>query len=692
MEIAIGDAFVGRKATLKRIVALLSGSQMRSFYITGQKRVGKSSLARALIDHFREYSSKFEYEFIYLEVGRFKCSTPSKTLAALGDKIASRLVKHLPRSTDWEEPDFTESLAPLADLMEALEASVPMKRFVLIIDEFDEINPELYRYGSLAETFFLNIRTLSSISNIAFVLVGGERLTFVISAQGEKLNKYESEVLNSFQQEAEWEDYEQLIRHPCGSQIRWHDNAIRAIYDETNGHPYYTKLICSRVFENAVQARDAEITQQEILLCLPQLIASLDGKEFAHFWKDGIQGDYTEIEIKSLKRCHVLVAYARARRRGEKSDLETLSKYLSGRSIDKSQLPALLHEFCVRRVMEEIDGEHRIIVKIFECWLVEKGINLIIADQLGEELADAKKQEEESAYVTAIEITDLVKNWSYYQGRQVTAENVRAWLSQVPSPLDQRRLFTLLRHLKFVSEGELRNYFEKAHKVIQNKLTQEKLPVPVRTKMSERRKDIFITYVDGAGKSGSYIANQYAAQNQIATVCVLGMGEIKSKLEKEGENVKLVVITDDFIGTGESLSSNVKKFFEDNGELLEKHKIPVKLVAVYGTLEGEERIRQELMGLSYNEVDLHIGETLGKEHYAFSDGIGFWKDDDEKEKAKALCRNLGIKLQPKIPLGYGDQGLLLVFEKNCPNNTLPILHSAGKREASWQPLFLRRRG
>jgi hypothetical protein len=687
LDIALGDAFVGRTDTLKRMVARLSGLQMRSFYITGQKRVGKSSLAQALIEYFRNFSNKFEYEFIYLEAGEFKHSEPSKTLAALGHELAFKLAGYLPRSTTWEEPDFTGSLAPLGRLMDFLIRDVPTKRFVLVIDEFDEINPELYRYGSLAETFFLNIRTLSSKPNIAFVLVGGERLTFVMSAQGEKLNKYESEFLNSFQQQAEWKDYEQLIRHPCESQIRWHDNAIRAIYDETNGHPYYTKLICSRVFDNAVQARDAEITQLEILSCLPQLIASLDINMFAHFWKDGIQGDYAEIEIKSLKRCHVLVAYARARRRGERSDLTTLSKYISGRSIDKSEIPALLHEFCMRRIMEEIDNENRIVVKLFESWLLEKGINLIIADQLGEELADAKKQEEENAYVTSLEISNVVKNWSLYQGHPVTTEDIRAWLNQVSSPLDQRRLFTLLTHLKFVSECEVRDYLKKAHGII-----QKKLPVVVRTKKSERRKDVLVTYVDGVSKSGSHIANLYAAQNLIATACVLGMGEISSKLETGWENVKLVVITDDFIGTGESLSSNVKKFFEDNGELLEKHKIPVELVTVYGTLEGEERIRRELMELSNNEVDLHIGEILGKENFAFSDGMGFWKDDDEKEKAKALCRELGIKLQPKIPLGYGDQGLLLVFEKNCPNNTLPILHSAGKGEASWHPLFLRRKG
>ena len=62
---------------------------------------------------------------------------------------------------------------------------------------------------------------------------------------------------------------------------------------------------------------------------------------------------------------------------------------------------------------------------------------------------------------------------------------------------------------------------------------------------------------------------------------------------------------------------------------------------------------------------------------------------DEFHAAKELCQRLGINVDKSRPLGYEEQGLLIVFSRNCPNNTLPILHSSGRGEERWKPLFER---
>ena len=41
--------------------------------------------------------------------------------------------------------------------------------------------------------------------------------------------------------------------------------------------------------------------------------------------------------------------------------------------------------------------------------------------------------------------------------------------------------------------------------------------------------------------------------------------------------------------------------------------------------------------------------------------------------------------------GYGEQGLLLTFPRNCPNNTLPILHGNRPGEKGWRAIFPRRK-
>lgn len=80
----------------------------------------------------------------------------------------------------------------------SLESKSPQKRFIIILDEFDEIHPEMYRSGPLAETFFANLRTLAARKNLAFILVGGEKMPFIIGAQGDQLNKFSRKVLIIF--------------------------------------------------------------------------------------------------------------------------------------------------------------------------------------------------------------------------------------------------------------------------------------------------------------------------------------------------------------------------------------------------------------------------------------------------------------------------------------------------------------
>jgi hypothetical protein len=117
----------------------------------------------------------------------------------------------------------------------------------------------------------------------------------------------------------------------------------------------------------------------------------------------------------------------------------------------------------------------------------------------------------------------------------------------------------------------------------------------------------------------------------------------------------------------------------------------VFIVAVLSTPEADTRIRKALSGLEGARADFRACEILDKSAYAFTPGNGIWNSQEEMDRAKALCSDLGAKSYPRSPLGFSDQGLLVVFPTTTPNNSLPILHSfsrasAGKR---WIPLFER---
>ena len=117
-------------------------------------------------------------------------------------------------------------------------------------------------------------------------------------------------------------------------------------------------------------------------------------------------------------------------------------------------------------------------------------------------------------------------------------------------------------------------------------------------------------------------------------------------------------------------------------------KIPLSIVVLCGTHEGESRVRSYLED-SMSNADLEICEVLDKNHFAFSKSVGFWESEEEKQIAKTLLRDLGVRVHKGIPLGYGNQGLLLTFPRNCPNNSLPILHGSGRGDNKWYPIFPR---
>ena len=100
------------------------------------------------------------------------------------------------------------------------------------------------------------------------------------------------------------------------------------------------------------------------------------------------------------------------------------------------------------------------------------------------------------------------------------------------------------------------------------------------------------------------------------------------------------------------------------------------------------RVRAYL-GRNLPKAELEVCELLEPNCFAFGQTVGFWSSEEEKQRARALILKLGAQVQRRRPLGYGDQGLLLTYSRNCPDNTLPILHSSGRGERKWRPIFPR---
>ena len=199
------------------------------------------------------------------------------------------------------------------------------------------------------------------------------------------------------------------------------------------------------------------------------------------------------------------------------------------------------------------------------------------------------------------------------------------------------------------------------------------------------------SYGDGPGKSGAHYASIYAAVNEIAATTIVVPGEVASAVGsvEPGKQVG-VVLVDDMLGTGNNMVERLSDLSAGLREAGIGTEIPLSVAVLCGTPKGEAAVRAFLEREMAN-ADLDVCETIGEDSFAFPKGLGFWESVEEKNVAKTLARDLGVRVQKRSPLGYGEQGLLLTFSRNCPNNTLPILHGNGRGEKSWRAIFPRRK-
>ena len=87
-------------------------------------------------------------------------------------------------------------------------------------------------------------------------------------------------------------------------------------------------------------------------------------------------------------------------------------------------------------------------------------------------------------------------------------------------------------------------------------------------------------------------------------------------------------------------------------------------------------------------VHTHRCELLDETAQYFSDKSSVFTDISQRELAKQVALRVGKELVKKFPLGYGDIEMAVVFERGCPNNSLPILW-AESTNPKWTPLFKR---
>ena len=667
---------VGRDEQIGRLLSKVRPGSVGSAFVFGQKRVGKTSIAKTLLARLKS-ESMINIVTVYLESGDYICPDPAKTIESLGRKLCNGVRLADRRFIGVDVPVFTDALNPLSDFLGEVQRLAPEAHILFVLDEFDELPAELYKKSSLGRAFFLTLRSISGKGPFGFVLVGGEKMRAVIDGQGDTLNKFDPVRVDYFDKSSQWTDYCDLVRRPVHDWLDVSDKAVALLWETSAGNPYYTKLLCREAHKIMVERRDCHLTEREVEEAVRNAIDQVASNSFQHFWEDGILESPDHVAEVSMHRKRILLSYAKAASDGPPAKIADVAKHSEHYHLDTSDVEREIDSFDRRRVLSRRGDSVSCVVPLFERWLRERGLSEIAgAESEVDELARREARRIELA-VRPDELNRLVEKWGPYRGREIGAERVRAWLAQFGDVLHQRAMLTLLQGVRFYSQAQIRAKLREAHSIVQSR-------VFTRVKVGQRKQsNTVVSYVDGPGKSGANFAQLYADENRIYANRLVEKSLISKALEDR--DIQAVVFVDDFIGTGDSATDYLRQVLAAAPDSVRTGKVAAFYIAVTGFESGRDRISSSLEEVGW-EPNIHVCDPMSEKDQCFADGSLVLPDKRARMLARDIALDIGGQLVPNAALGYGDLAAAVVFETGCPNNTLPILWKESK---NWVPLFPR---
>ena len=147
------DDFYGRSKPIRRFFQILGGVQVQSLSILGVRRAGKTSFLHHIMNTkvYTQYLPDHErYLFVYMDVSF--CKTPDEFYQRLFRQLAHVLREKLPIPITVRQNDQ----ATLYDI-EMLLVQAPACRFVLLLDEFDQLSNDGFQ-----QEFLTELRALTS--------------------------------------------------------------------------------------------------------------------------------------------------------------------------------------------------------------------------------------------------------------------------------------------------------------------------------------------------------------------------------------------------------------------------------------------------------------------------------------------------------------------------------------------------
>ena len=249
----------------------------------------------------------------------------------------------------------------------------------------------------------------------------------------------------------------------------------------------------------------------------------------------------------------------------------------------------------------------------------------------------------------------------------VSLDHVVKWVLQFDRD-DYAIALRIIENIDVLAQRDVRGAFEVAQAKLERAAVEKGTPI--------KRNNTLYAGVGQAAKSGGVMAYHYRLTAEIAENDFFAQDEEGSIDFGKIENI---VLLDDVIGTGQSVSSDIARIAAEVHSLAKSRNIFVLTVAGYA--EGINYVIEETGASVICALEYSSQDTVVNLDAAFYAGMQMSERARILDRIKRYCR-----LAARSDLGYGSVGGLLVFDHNTPNTTLPLIWARGN---GWIPLFPR---
>lgn len=198
--------------------------------------------------------------------------------------------------------------------------------------------------------------------------------------------------------------------------------------------------------------------------------------------------------------------------------------------------------------------------------------------------------------------------------------------------------------------------------------------------------------VGNPSESGTHLLYYFRQENKLSKDRFIGAHRIFSRNKADPSrdavrdpDIAHYVFIDDLCASG----TQAKEYSEDILVKLRSlaPEAKVSYLVLFATREGIEKVRRLERAFDHVECVVELDSSykcFTQNSRAYASSIPLI----DRTLGEQIARRHGQRLWPTYPLGYKDGQLLLGFNHNTPDNTLPIIWS-DEPSANWVPIFRR---